>query len=54
MDPNIIRGKSSQLNFEMIASERQIHSINNSFKKYRDIRFGQSQPRNIYGAYKAS
>ena len=40
MDPKLLRGKSSQLNFEMIASERQVHSINNSFKKYRDIRFG--------------
>ena len=54
MDPNMIRGKSSQLNFEMIGQERQIHSISNSFKKYRDIRFGQTPPNNIYGAYKAS
>lgn len=31
MDPNMIRGKSSQLNFEMIASDQQIKSISNNF-----------------------
>ena len=40
MDPKLLRGKSSQLNFEMQASEKQISSIRRSFKKLSDIRFG--------------
>ena len=54
MDPKLLRGKSSQLNFEMQASEKQISSIKRSFKKLSDIRFGKPPPSNIYGAYKAS
>lgn len=54
MDPKLLRGKSSQLNFEMLASEKQISSIRKSFKKLSDIRFGKPPPSNIYGAYKAS
>lgn len=54
MDPNLLRGKSSQLNFEMHATEKQIESISRSFKKLRDIRFSRIPFDNIYGAHKAS
>jgi len=54
VDPSLIRGKSSQLNFEMLASPKQLQSISLSFKKLRDIRFGRSAAQNIHDAYKAS
>lgn len=54
MDPCLVRGQSSQLNFEMIASEKQIESISKSFKKLRDIRFGRAGSGQIYAAYKVS
>jgi len=54
MDPDLPRGKSSQLNFDMIASEQQIKSISKQFQKLRDIRFGKSSPNGIYAAYKNS
>ena len=44
MDPTLERGRSSQLNFEMHATAKQISSIKKSFKKLRDIRFGRSPP----------
>ena len=50
MDPKLLRGKSSQLNFDIQASGKQIDSIKRSFKKLSDIRFGRSPPSNIYGA----
>ena len=47
MDPNLPRGKSSQLNFEMIATEDQIDNIGKSLKKLRDIRMNSMKPTQI-------
>jgi hypothetical protein len=47
MDPNLPRGKSSQLNFEMIATEEQIDNIGKSLKKLRDIRMNSMKPTQI-------
>ena len=54
MDPNLPRGQSSQLNFQMFASEKQIENIRKSFKKLRDIRFGKGPTQNIHDAYRVS
>ena len=40
-DPDMLRGMSSQLNFEMVASEKTIKKINRSFQKLRDLRLGE-------------
>jgi len=54
IDPTLVRGKSSHLNFEMHATDKQIQSISRSFQKLRDIRFGRSPAAKIYAAYRAS
>ena len=51
MDPNLPRGKSSQLDFEMVATESQIKSISKSFQKLRDIRLTKQPTAKIYSAY---
>lgn len=47
MDPNLPRGKSSQLDFEMIATDEQIQNIGRSLKKLRDIRMNSLKPTHI-------
>ena len=54
MDPNLPRGKSSQLNFEMIANETQIKSISRHFQKLRDIRWQKTPSNEIQTAYRVS
>ena len=54
MDPNLPRGRSSQLNFDINAQGTQIESISRHFKKLRDIRFGRTPTNHIYAAYKVS
>ena len=58
MDPDMIRGRSSQMNFAMHANEKQIQSISRSFQKLRDIRFRRSPAANTqvssgYNGHKA-
>jgi hypothetical protein len=48
IDPNLPRGKSSQLNFEMIATEEQIQNIGRNLKKLRDIRMNSLKPTQIF------
>jgi hypothetical protein len=37
-DPDMPRGMSSQLNFDMVADDKTIQKINRSFQKLRDLR----------------